>query len=203
MLGVAPATGVAELMLGEVAPAQAVVEARERLFVLAGGSALAGVKRLIARQDYGGEHMVAKAMTFFEGQYDYVILDTAPSWDTINVATLFYATEVLIPVSLEAMALQGLVQFIQRLNDIQSYRPELTLRAILPTFLDRRVKQSEEIHAQLKMHYGTLLYPPIRYNVRLSEAPIYKQTIYEYAPQSSGAEDYQRVAERIIQDGKA
>jgi chromosome partitioning protein len=203
VLGVQPPVGMAEFMFGDVTVQQAVAQARDRLWILAGGPALAGVKRMIARQDYGGEHMVTKAMAVFEGQYDYVILDTPPSWDTLNVAALFYATEILVPVSLEAMALQGLVQFMERIKDIQAYRPELRICAILPTFLDRRVRQSEEILGQLKTYYGPLLYPPIRYNVRLSEAPIYKQTIYEYAPHSPGAMDYQQVVERIIQDGHA
>ncbi len=203
MLGVQPSVGMAELMFGEVTPQQAVVQARDRLWILAGGSALAGVKRMIARQDYGGEHMVAKAMAVFEGHYEYVLLDTAPSWDTLNVAALFYATDILLPVSLEAMSLQGLVQFMERIKEIQVYRPELRICGILPTSLDRRVRQSEEILGQLKTYYATLLYPPIRYNVRLSEAPIYKQTIYEFAPQSPGAVDYQQVVERIIQDGHA
>ena len=158
---------------------------------------------MIARQDYGGEYTLAKALASLEGKYRFVVLDTAPSWDTLNVATFFYATEVLIPVSLETMALQALVQFIQKLDDIQTYRPELHLRAILPTFFDRRVRQSEEILTQLKTYYGSLLYPPIRYNVRLSEAPSYKQTIYEYAPHSAGAEDYQQLVERIILNGPA
>jgi chromosome partitioning protein len=201
LLGVYPPAGVAELVLGEIAADQAIVEARDHLALLAGGPSLAGVKRMIARQDYGGEYTLTKALAPLEGKYEFVVLDTAPSWDTLNVATFFYATEVLIPVSLETMALQGLVQFIQKLEDIRTYRSDLQLRAIVPTFYDRRVRQSEEILAQLKTYYGTLLYPPIRYNVRLSEAPSHKQTIYEYAPHSAGAEDYQRLVERIIQNG--
>jgi chromosome partitioning protein len=201
LLGIQPSIGLAELVLGETDPKQAIVEARDNLFLLAGGSNLAGVKRMIARQDYGGEHSLAKAMAPLEGKYTFVVLDTAPSWDTLNVATFFYATEVLIPVSLETMALQGLVQFINKLKEIQVYRPDLQLRGVVPTFFDRRVRQSEEILAQLKTHYGVLLFPPIRYNVRLSEAPSYKQTIFEYAPHSAGAEDYQQLVERILQSG--
>lgn len=203
LLGVSPPAGIAEMVLQEATPEEAIVEARDRLYLLAGGPSLAGVKRMIARQDYGGEYTLAKALASLEGKYRFVVLDTAPSWDTLNVATFFYATEVLIPVSLETMALQALVQFIQKLDDIQTYRPELQLRAILPTFFDRRVRQSEEILTQLKTYYGSLLYPPIRYNVRLSEAPSYKQTIYEYAPHSAGAEDYQQLVERIILNGPA
>ena len=147
------------MVLQEATPEEAIVEARDRLYLLAGGPSLAGVKRMIARQDYGGEYTLAKALASLEGKYRFVVLDTAPSWDTLNVATFFYATEVLIPVSLETMALQALVQFIQKLDDIQTYRPELHLRAILPTFFDRRVRQSEEILTQLKTYYVSLLYP--------------------------------------------
>jgi chromosome partitioning protein len=73
----------------------------------------------------------------------------------------------------------------------------LTLKYIVPTFLDGRVKKSQEILEQLRAHYETQLCQPIRYSVRLSEAPGYGQTIYEYAPGSPGVADYQQLTERI------
>jgi chromosome partitioning protein len=66
--------------------------------------------------------------------------------------------------------------------------------------MDRRVKKSDEILAHLRDHYPELVCEPIRYNVRLSEAPGYGQTIFEYAPTSTGAQDYQRLTERILRD---
>jgi chromosome partitioning protein len=69
--------------------------------------------------------------------------------------------------------------------------------------MDRRVRKSEEILNQLEAHYGEQLCDPIRYNVRLSEAPGYGQTIYEYAPRSPGAHDYQQLTERIARDGQS
>jgi chromosome partitioning protein len=119
---------------------------------------------------------------------------------TVNV--LFYACEVLSPVSLEVMTLQGLSDFAQSLASIQRYHPELQLRYVVPTFFDRRVKKSEEIFNQLLGYYAAQVCAPIRYNVRLSEAPGYGQTIYEYAPRSPGAEDYWNLTERIMQDGR-
>jgi chromosome partitioning protein len=117
------------------------------------------------------------------------------------VNALFYATEVLVPVSLEVMALQGLIEFARALGPIQNYHPGLALRYVVPTFMDRRVKKSSEILGQLESYYNDLLCKPIRYNVRLSEAPGYGQTIYEYAPTSAGAQDYQTLTERILADG--
>jgi chromosome partitioning protein len=200
-LGVQPETGVAEVAMGEVRPEQAVLEVRTGIWLLAGGRSLAGLKRVIARKDFGGERTLAEALAPLEGHYDLVLVDTAPAWDTLTVNAMFYTTEVLIPVSLEVMALQGMIDFVDSLDSIQRYHPGLVLRYIVPTFMDRRVKKSEEILGQMRAYYDALVCEPIRYNVRLSEAPGYGQTIFEYAPRSAGAEDYQRLTERILHDG--
>jgi chromosome partitioning protein len=201
-LGLQPESGLAEVVLGEITPDGAVARARDRLGLLAGGRSLAGLKRVIARKDYGGEQTLAEALAPLDGSYDVVIVDTAPAWDTLTVNALFYASEVLVPVSLEVMALQGLIEFIAALGSIQKYHTGLNLRYVLPTFMDRRVKKSEEILGQLQGYYGDLVCEPIRYNVRLSEAPGYGQTIFEYAPRSTGAQDYLGLTERIGQDGQ-
>ena len=201
-LGCEASAGLAEVTTAEVGPLEATLKARENLWLLAGGRSLAGLKRDIARRDFGGEQAVAEALAPFEGQYDFVILDTAPGWDTLTINVLFYADEVLAPVSLEIMTLQGLLDFGKSLVAIQRYRPNLVLRYVLPTFLDRRVRKSDEILAQLRTHYPTELCDPIRYSVRLSEAPGYGQTIFEYAPSSPGAQDYRNLVERINHDGR-
>ena len=202
MLGVQAEVGLAELVAGDCTPEDAIMLVRENLWLLAGGRGLAGVKRLIDRKDFGGEQRLREALEPLEDRYDYVILDTAPGWDAMTVNVLFYAQEILAPVSLEVLTLRGLLDFIQSLESIQRYHSSLTLRYILPTFLDRRVKKSEEILVQLKEHFSQQICAPIRYNVRLSEAPGYGQTILEYAASSTGAEDYKKLVERITQDGK-
>jgi chromosome partitioning protein len=202
-LGLLAPAGVAEMVMEDLPPEQVLVEAREGVWLLAGGRSLAGLKRVIARKDFGGERTLAEALAPLEGGYDLVLVDTAPAWDTLTVNALFYAAEILIPVSLEVMALQGLIEFVRSLQAIQQYHPTLALRYVLPTFMDRRVKKSAEILAQLEGHYADLVCAPIRYNVRLSEAPGYGQTIFEYAPRSSGAEDYQGLTERILRDGRS
>lgn len=201
-LGAKPAAGLAELAGGEIAVDQAVHEARPGLWLLCGGRTLAGLKRIIARKEYGGEQTLAEIMAPFEGQYDFVLLDTAPGWDVLTVNVLFYADEVLAPVSLEVMTLQGLLEFRKSLSAIQRYHSTMALRYVLPTFFDRRVKKSAEILTQLQAHYGAAVCDPVRYNVRLSEAPGYGQSIFEYAPRSPGAEDYQNLTQRIMQDGR-
>jgi len=201
-LGLQPDLGLAALISGQAGPEEAIVQARDNLWILAGGRALAGLKREISRRDIGSERAFSEALEPIEGRYSFVILDSAPSWDVLSVNTLFYAKEILAPVSLEVMTLQGLVEFVKSLDQVKKYHPELELRYILPTFYDRRVKKSKEILRQLWQAYKDNLCQPIRYNVRLSEAPGYGETIFEYDPSSPGAQDYETLSERIMSNGK-
>ncbi len=198
LLGADSQIGLAEFVAGEANIDQACLLSRENLWLLAGGRSLSGLKRIITRKDFGGEQTLSEALQAIDARYDFVILDTAPGWDALTVNALFYADTVLSPVSLEVMTLQGLMEFSRSMVSIQRYHPELTLKYVLPTFFDRRVKKSEEILGQLQLYYAPQLCEPVRYNVRLSEAPGFSQTIFEYAPGSTGAQDYQKLADRII-----
>lgn len=202
VLGLQAALGLADLVTAETSSTEALLPAREGLSVLAGGRTLAGLKRQITRRDFGGEQVLSEALAPFEDQFDYTVLDTAPGWDALTVNVLFYAHQVVAPVSLEVLTLQGLIEFEQSLTAIQKYHPALHLAYILPTFFDRRVRKSAEILEQLHSHYGARVCAPVRYNVRLSEAPGYGQSIFEYAPHSPGAEDYQALVERIMRDDR-
>lgn len=199
-LGVKPRTSLADLVANGKAVTAEITEARDRLWLLAGGRDLVGLKREIARQDFGGERTVSDALRPLDGRYDYAIVDTAPGWDSLTINALFYVNEVIAPVALEAMALQGLREFGVSLGAIQRYHQELSLTYVLPTFMDRRVKKSGQIYEKLTEYYHQRVCEPIRYNVRLSEAPGHGQTIYEFAPRSAGAQDYGALVARVIGD---
>ncbi len=197
MLGVKPQAGLTELITDELSPEETYIQARERLWLLAGGKSLAGVKRVIDRKDFGAELTLAEKLAPIEQQFDYVIIDTSPGWDPLLVNVLFYVTEIMLPVSLEIMTLQGLVEFLKSISSIQKYRTELGLKYIAPTFLDKRVKNSSGILGKLEDLYGDHVCTPIRYNIRLSEAPAYGQTIFEFAPGSNGAKDYRELVRKV------
>jgi len=197
MLGLKPQAGLTELVAEELTAAEAVIPARKNLWLLAGGKGLAGLKRIIDRKDFGGEQTVADALTPLESAYDYVVVDTSPGWDPLTVNVLFYVNELLTPVSLEVMSLQGFGEFLKSIAAIQKYRKEVALKYILPTFRDKRVKQADDFLEQLKKMYGPMVCEPIRYNVRISEAPAYGQTIYEFAPGSNGAHDYRELVRKV------
>jgi len=202
MLGVKPKAGLTEFVNNELSLDEIMVQVRDRLWLLAGGRSLAGLKRVIDRKDFGGEMTLKEKLSTIDNKFDYVVVDTSPGWDPLIVNVLFYVKEVLTPVSLEVMTLQGLVEFLKSMSSIQKYNKDVALKYILPTFHDQRVKKSNGILSKLEELYGNHVCTPIRYNVRISEAPAYGQTIYEFAPGSPGAQDYRELVRKVTNNPK-
>jgi len=200
MLGVSPKAGLTELVTKELGPDETIFQAREKLWLLAGGKSLAGIKRFVDRKDFGGELTLTETLSPLENRFDYIIVDSSPGWDPLTVNVLFYVNELLAPVSLEVMSLQGLSEFMKSLGSIRKYRRDVMLNYILPTFMDSRVKNPGEILASMKKVYPENLLEPIRYCIRLSEAPAYGKTIFEYAGGSIGASDYMALVDKILKD---
>jgi chromosome partitioning protein len=199
-LGLQADRGLSDILSGEATAQEAIVQARENLWLLAGGRGLAKAVMGIAKRQIGIEKALSEALAPLRKAFDFIILDTAPGWDILSVNILFYAEEVLCPVSLEVAAIQSLGEFIQRLGDIRAYNDRLRLRYVLPTFMDRRVRQAGELLEQLQGLFNRQLCSPIRYNIRLSEATGHGKTIFEYAPKSVGAEDYKKLIERVCHE---
>lgn len=197
-LGVKPEYGLHDVIVNNTEIKQAMHQCRDNLWLLSGGKSLSAVKREIGRKEFGGEQTLSDALIPIEGKFDYVIIDTSPSWDTLTINSLFYATEVLSPVSMEIVTMNRLIEFSNSLKTVQKYNTNLKLRYILPTFLDGRVKKSKEILSQIEKYYLDKICDPIKYNVRISECPGYGQTIFEFAPDCSGAKDYEKLVKKVM-----
>ncbi len=203
ILGKKPRAGLTELLTKELAPEECIVRARKNLWLLSGGKSLAGVKRIIDRKSFGAEWTLSEAMKELDQRYDFIIIDTAPGWDQLIVNVLFYATEILVPVALEVMPLQGLSEFMKSLGSIQKYRKEIVLKYIVPTFMDTRIKGPETIYSQLKKLYSEYMCTPIRYCESLSEAPSYGKSIFEFAPGCTASADYKELVRKVTKDESA
>lgn len=197
-----PSHGLAGIVEEGTPAKEALVPARENLWLLAGGRALAAVRKTIDMKDFGGERTMIEALQPLEGMFDYVVIDTAPGWDSLTANALFYATEVLVPVSLESATLESLREFLQSVKKVQQYHEALDIKYFVPTFLDGRVKKSEEILEILETHFPERLCIPVRYNVRLSEAAGLGQTVFEYDASSPGAKDYKKLIDHIEANGE-
>ena len=100
------------------------------------------------------------------------------------------------------MALHGLTEFLKSVSAIQKYRKEVSVKYILPTFLDKRVNSPSKILYKLRQLYGNLLCKPIHYNAGFTDAPAFGQSIYEFAPGSNGTEDYRELVRKVANNDK-
>lgn len=194
--GVRPEKGLYHTLHERIPPEAATVRVRPSLDLLSSDHRMARIERLLAVSE-DGVRFLAKRLEPLAG-YQYVIIDCLPSLNLLNEGALCYATEVIIPISMEYLALVGVRQILGKLFDIRlrlKHRVEITL--VVPTFYDVRNRKSREVLDRLRSHFGTKLSEPIRVNVRLSEAAGYSQTIFEYAPMSHGAEDYWKLVRRV------
>lgn len=129
--------------------------------------------------------------------YDYQIVDCAPSLSLLTVNSVIYVDEVFIPVSMESLAVTGAEQFKNYLQDIvRSMGRGAVIRLFIPTMYDPRRKISKKVVELLK-DLGSRITEPIWVDTQLSEAPGQGQTIFEYAPRSRAARDYARLSETV------
>ena len=131
--------------------------------------------------------------------YDVVVLDCAPALSLLNQNALVYVDGVVVPVACDYLSLMGVKQVLKTMKDVRTLlHHEPRILGVIPTFFDVRNRISRDALAALKKHFGELCLEPIRVNTKLREAPSAKQTIFEYAPNSHGAEDYARVVEAVM-----
>lgn len=207
-LGVSPPHGLYEFITGHdgngrsILKKEAIHQARKNLWVLAGGINLVELKNWLGEQPREQRHAVLRhSLTPKNNGLDYLIFDCAPGWDVLSVNILMAVNEVLCPVALQGPALEGLKTFFGYLVSVQQLNRSLRLRYILPTMFDRRTRQSHTIYNRLRRLFRKQICPPIHHNVRLCEAPVKGQSIFEFADSAAGARDYRKLAERLIDDG--
>ncbi len=188
LLGVNPDKGLAELIDGTVTPTEALTEAREGLYLLAGGKQLESTIMDISQRKYRVEHVLTDALQAYN-DFDYVIVDTAPGFSQLNINVFFYVQEIGIPVSMEVLSIDGFKDFMNEIEVLKQFT-DVELRYIIPTFYDRRNSKSDQVMKQLLDNFGGLVTKPIRFSVRLSESPAWGQTIFEYAGKEKVSNDY-------------
>ncbi|MFN2383649.1 MAG: ParA family protein [Gemmatimonadota bacterium] len=189
-------THMSSLLSGRIGAAAARVEVRDNLDVIASDWRLAEAEeRLIKGVER--EQWLAKRLARLN-DYDFAIVDCAPSMSILTTSALAYADEVVIPISMEYLALVGVKQIIENILRMTSRNGhKIRIAAVVPTFYHHNLRKNAEILRALRRHFADRVAEPIRVNVRLSEAPGHQQTIFEYAPYSHGAQDYKRLVDRF------
>jgi chromosome partitioning protein len=200
-LGVETDCTLTEVLTEGVHVMDAATRARSNLDLVASDFNLTRAALAIARRETNGHLALAEALEPAIENYDVTVIDAAPGFDPIAVNVLGCADDIVAPVALAPAALAGVLDFVRHVGSVQQHNPSLKLAYILPTFLDNRVRQSGEMLAQIRGHFGTQLCNPIRVNIDLAEAFGFQSSIFEYSPKSRGAEDYGRFIDRVEADG--
>ena len=132
--------------------------------------------------------------------FDVILIDTPPTLGIMTVNALVAATHLLVPIQASYYALEGTDDLLETLERIrQRPNPELQLLGILITLFDKRTNLARDIHKQVCQVFGAKVFKTvISKNVRLEESPAYKETIFTYAPNSSGADEYERLAREVL-----
>src|SRR5579883_3025432 len=198
-LGIRSERTLYHVLVENVSLADAIVPVRGHLDVLTSDATLAAAEVWLARLDANRDQVLFNRLDHATRTWEYVVLDCGPSLSLLNQNALRFADEVLIPVSCDYLALVGVKQVLRTLKDVERHLHHgVRITGVVPTFFDARVRLAKEAVETLASYFQDRMFPPIRRSTRLAEAPSHRQTIFEYAPESHGAEDYRLVVERVI-----
>lgn len=146
------------------------------------------------------ESMLKTAISHLRDQYDYVLIDCAPSLGLLTLNALTASDSVIIPIQCEYFALEGLGKLLNTIKSVQKiHNNKLDIEGLLLTMYDSRLRLSNQVVDEVKKHFDEMVFKTIiQRNVRLSEAPSYGESIINYDASSRGANNYLSLAEEII-----
>jgi chromosome partitioning protein len=133
--------------------------------------------------------------------YDLIVIDTPPTLGLITVNALVACTHLLIPIQSSYFALEGTDDLLETVERIKARpNPDLKVLGVLITLHDKRTILAKDIYRQIKSVFGGKVFKTvISKNVRLEESPAYKESIFSFAPQSTGAIEYFKLSEEVLE----
>ena len=146
------------------------------------------------------EKMMKELLAPMRDEYDYILLDCAPSLGLITVNCLTAADSVIIPVQCEYFALEGISKLLNTIKIIKSkLNPRLEIEGFLLTMYDSRLRLANQIYDEVKRHFQELVFKTvIQRNVKLSESPSHGLPVILYDAESAGAKNHLNLAKEII-----
>lgn len=199
-LGVRPVFYLSHVFRKQKSLQEVIIPARENLDIVPSNMSLIEAKNELLKDD-SYTYIFRNLFTPVEKNYDYIIFDTGPGYDQISIGVLSYISELIIPLSPQALPLFGMQQFLDIVNIAQGINPNLKVSYILPTLAKTKARLTAEVLEWLDTSFHEQLCDPIRENIKIAEAPSHGKTIFEYSPDSDGAKDYKIFADRVVKRG--
>ena len=149
----------------------------------------------------GRDHILSKALEPIRDEYDFIIIDCAPSLGLITVGCLTAADSVIIPVQPEFFALEGLGKLLQTIRLVQNgVNPALKVEGFVVTMFDGRTRVHTQVVGELREHFKEMVFRTIiQRNIRLSEAPSHGKPIVLYDVMSNGSTNYLNLASELLE----
>jgi chromosome partitioning protein len=146
----------------------------------------------------GAEERLRERLDASSGEHDVVVLDGPPSLGLSVTSMLVAATEVVIPVALTYLALDGCAEVARTVERVaeEHRRPGLRVSAVVP-MMHRRTALAEAVRERLEAYFPGRVTPPLGVNVAIDEAQSHGKTVWDYAPRSRGAQMMSAVAESV------
>jgi chromosome partitioning protein len=172
----------------------------ENLFVAPSRLALARLEQQLAGQ-FDAPFKLKDALAPIVKDFDFIVIDNPPALGILTVNSLVASTHLLVPIQAAYFAIEGTDDLLETYGRIRSRpNPDLKIVGVVITLYDKRTNISRDTHEQMRATFGDALFKTrITKNVRLEESPAYKETIFTYAPKSSGAEEYKKLAQEVLQ----
>ena len=147
------------------------------------------------------EKRLKNVLNILRPDYDFILIDCAPSLGLIVVNCLTAADSVIIPVQCEYFALEGIGKLLNTIKIIKSkLNPSLNIEGFLLTMYDSRLRYANQVAGEVRSHFEALVFDTmITRNVKLSEATSYGQPIMTYDKESKGSQDYMKLAKELIE----
>ena len=140
------------------------------------------------------------AINKIEKEYDYIIIDCPPSLGLLTINALTTSNSVIIPIQCEYFSLEGLGKLLNTIKSIQKiHNKDLSIEGLLLTMYDSRLKLSNQIIKEVKLHFNEMVFKTIIHrNIKLGEAPSYGENILDYDVSGTGTNNYLNLARELI-----
>ncbi len=174
---------------------------KEGLDIIPSGVSLSGFEAEPPRKEEK-ESLLKEALSPMQS-YDFILVDGAPSLALLTLNVFVAVKEIFIPLQVEFFALQGVARLLETIQVVKErLNSSLEVSGIVLCMYDKRRKLSEEMDIKIRDYFKKKVFKTVvRENVSLAESTSYGQSIFQYAPQSHGAEDYLKLAKEVIKYG--
>lgn len=190
--------GIDEVMLGHATFTEQQIPIRENLNLIVAGPRLQEIEQLNRSGSHRGD-LLRKALASGTGDRELVFIDCPPSSGILVANALFATEELLVPMTSDYLALQGLSHLMGTIKKFETvlnkkYRVQLVMSRYIPT---RRL--SKDVVSTLKKYFPKqILATPIRETASLAECPSFGKTVFEYRPGWRSAKDFETLAEDFL-----